>query len=447
MKRIRPFLISILTLVGGLSPTLAQPVHAEGSYNGAKYWTVQDFIDYTNEVQAERDALCGDNPDCTLEYYVSHMDNESEIRSKFRRFDLFYSMPIVITSINPQSGEFEYLYHAVDGYDWQTMPSSTYSFNPLNELIMVWLDESVPDPTIDTSWFDPEHNHYQPYYVDEILDGSIAPTTHPVYIHSTELGDAPIMTHNTVMTGTVNTDGALEGDTRKRLFYNYRIGGSMRSESFSYRECFDALTGTNGARCDLIFTEDYGLVYAPVAADGSFATALIPDTPSDTPSDSSSDTPTTTEPGLSGTESPSDPSDTSGDTSTSASTDVPVDPFITQPDDSAVDDTREPSSSDVSSVPADIKPSDDASADKISETPSETSSNDTAKSRLDASGSISKLLDNLGKGSASGLFAPDTGVARAGNGAVYVFPWWIPTFIITGTIAIVGAVVVFRKRK
>ena len=104
MKKIPIFVLSILFL--GLLFGPSQPSHAAIFENDTTWWTVEELLEFYPEVEAEKDAECGDNQDCQMEFNFSMIERGP----KYSALSNLLEGQFWITSINPTTGTIKVLF-------------------------------------------------------------------------------------------------------------------------------------------------------------------------------------------------------------------------------------------------------------------------------------------------------------------------------------------------
>lgn len=104
MKKIPIFVLSIL--IFGLLFGPSQSSHAAISENDTAWWTVEELIEFYPEVEAEKDAECGDNQDCRMEFNFSMMERGP----KYSALSNLLEGQFWITSINPKAETIKVLF-------------------------------------------------------------------------------------------------------------------------------------------------------------------------------------------------------------------------------------------------------------------------------------------------------------------------------------------------
>ena len=104
MKKIPILFLSILMF--GLAFGTAKPVSAAISEKGTTWWSVEELLDFYQEVEAEKEDECGDNQDCRMEFGYSM----PERGPKYSALNNLMETQIWVTSINPTTETIKVLF-------------------------------------------------------------------------------------------------------------------------------------------------------------------------------------------------------------------------------------------------------------------------------------------------------------------------------------------------
>lgn len=242
--------------------------------NGLKYWTIQDIIEYGEEAEAERTALCGSDTLCKEQYYYEHMDG-GEDRTRYQLLDRFNSTRIWLTSINPTTGEAKFLYQGTDG--WAVAMGYDVEPENLNELYLVWLEGDAIDNYYSNSWFDPTRDHYVPDYVDEIMSGAPQSNTHEIFSYNINRDGFINYPERTEISINIPNNANLGANTDGTVYFSNMVGGLRTHGVHNYSGCINSPYYQEGMECRFIFTEDYMEQFVPFTTDGLLATTSSTD--------------------------------------------------------------------------------------------------------------------------------------------------------------------------
>ena len=265
----RPLAVLTALILTLLIPT---PTHASGVLDdGFEYWTIQDMIEYSSEIDAERIALCGTDASCRENFFRNRRE-DPEIGVKFRHLvDTFNANRIWLTSFNPTTGEAKFLYHGASG--WDLMMGNDVEHGNLEELYFVWLEDSAITGFNNGSWFDPEHDHYVPYFIDEIKSGELSSDTHEIFSYIIDRDGDAMYPEQTEISFRFSNNANLEQNYTQQFFVGSMVGGVRTYDNRDYSSCVNSPYYREGMECRFIFTEDYSDRYVPYTANGEMATA------------------------------------------------------------------------------------------------------------------------------------------------------------------------------
>lgn len=102
MKKIPLFILSILVL--GLATT--QSSHAAILENDTTWWTVEELLAFYPEVEAEKEAKCGSDLDCKMEFGFLMMERGE----KYSALNNLLESQFWVTSINPETETIKVLF-------------------------------------------------------------------------------------------------------------------------------------------------------------------------------------------------------------------------------------------------------------------------------------------------------------------------------------------------
>lgn len=438
----KKFLSKILTASVALGFLASSQVNATGVLGGIEYWTVDDLIEFDREVASEREARCGTDAACWEDFYVYNMDI-SEERMRYQNLENFNIESVVISSINPSTGEIRFVYHGQDTWDKNHNPNSSPS--PLGELYMVWLDEGVPDPGEDYSWFNPAAGHFYPYYVDELISGNIEYYTHPVFQYDLAL-TGETLPWDTEITAWSETD--LRDNSRNTLYYTSIIGGRIKSSIIDYSSCLNHPYYRDGMECKFIYDLPNVPRFVPFTKKGEMASEETISHLEDNTASGENDEVNNNPENEDNTDIVSNENDTDDNSNTNNDADGNGE---NGDSDSSADDHSDDSTHGDSSSSTNGNSEKENSTEVNSDFPSAAEQQADAIKKLDDIANSGNLA--IGKGatipSKSNLvpLAPDTGAYSNECTKTINFPWWFLGLLGVGDVFIMWLFLPTRKRK
>jgi len=245
MKKIPILLSSILVFSMVFAGILGKETHAMFKDDEEwPWWSVEELLEYRDEVLREEQELCGDNVECREELYFSKMENENEKDNKYQSLQMLIEQRFVVTSVNPTTGVVKVLYNNED--EWMRRMGIDER-EDLNVLYVGWLEEnpnqiySLPLPL----WR---------YMLDDVVGA------HKIYSWQTGEGDYLLnpgveVELPTVMSLDENSLGKI-GYVAEANFYN-AVG------QFDYLSCLSEPDYRPGMDCKLMLSAGHALGYFP----------------------------------------------------------------------------------------------------------------------------------------------------------------------------------------
>ena len=110
---------------------------------GDRWWTIEELLQATKEMDEITKELCGDKPECLMDEAFKLMDSDG----KYRAADILNNMILMITDINPTDNTIKILFNGEDEMMKRMGRSEKYD---LDELIIVWRGkEDAPNSFVD----------------------------------------------------------------------------------------------------------------------------------------------------------------------------------------------------------------------------------------------------------------------------------------------------------
>lgn len=393
-----PILVAAVACMATVSAAPASAMYQDE--RGNKWWSVEELLQYADEVDAEEEALCGDDMGCREELFFSKLDAHDQ---KYESLDMFRQSQFSVTSINPAAGKLDMIY-----FDQDPM-LRRMGIDERDQLKYVYMAWALRGDT-DIGNINPD------LPLESQIDTSDAQVVYAGHDYEFGPGGFP---SNQVFSLPVdsaklaaNTRGHLLANTYGYSFYNAATG-------INYASCLESPHYVSGESCDLMFSAENGSRYFPHnLATQTPTTTDVDQTaegsnqgePTQTPDPSQTSDPT---------QSPDSPSDgepnpgqsanpTSVSESSSESGHHPNDPTVSAQVAVATGDAR-----------STFQESD--SLAKISDASTENSGSVDAKSANDASEPLAESVE-----------LPVTGSLQDKCEREVVFPWWLILLLLIG---------------
>lgn len=232
MKRKSLFLISTLTLLGGLvSPP---KTYADVVYDGVSYYTVPDILAIGEEIEALKIAECGEDYDyeCGREVADRLMFESGEQR--YMAYDLVQHSHLIFSSINPNLNTMTIHYRDEDDemFRW-TGIKERYD---MKELYLYWLD-----PAIDT-----DYTHILQGHINSIKDGTYNPELVHVLFAGYSAADFEWLTPNVDSTIPLSSEA---GYSKTQPIHFHAVTNGNSYGNVDIRECLNSDNYEDGLDC------------------------------------------------------------------------------------------------------------------------------------------------------------------------------------------------------
>lgn len=237
------------------------PTYAAMRENDTTWWSVEEMIDFYYEVEAEKEAVCGDDQNCKMEFGFSLFDRGE----KYQALQNFTETQIWLTSVNPGQETIKVFY-----FDDDTM------------LKHMGIEEKISLEHLYFGWVEDWHGQIFNYDHDYFNNGGL-PGNHPMYDGSIEKngkGWLPAMREIELsVSGSelINNSGRI--DYAAYAEYNkFNAQGS-----FDYSNCLRSPDYELGTECKMYISADQWVSYFPPREDiisgGITLTSAGPDWP------------------------------------------------------------------------------------------------------------------------------------------------------------------------
>lgn len=236
MKKI-PILL-LLTLISSFAFAPSRSSFATMEENGTTWWSVEELLDFYPEVEAEKDAECGDDQDCRMEFDFNLMEKGGE----YRALSDLMSMQFWVTGVNPDKQTIDVLF-----FDEEIMlrHMGIREKLTLERLTMGWFDE----PT--------DEVFYRSY--DELASG-LLPGFHVLFTSNPEnLADITPWRETTLSISDTN----LVNNTHGKIAYRIYAGPFNAVGNFDYSSCFSKPDYVSGQGCKMYVSADQWISFFP----------------------------------------------------------------------------------------------------------------------------------------------------------------------------------------
>lgn len=386
-----PILTAIVACMAAVPTAPASALYQDE--RGSKWWSVEELLKYADEVDAEEEALCGDDMGCREELFFSKLDAHDQ---KYESLDMFRQSQFSVTSINPAAGKLDMIYFDQDpmlrrmGIDER---------DQLKYVYMAWalrgdtdignINPDLPlESQIDTS-------DAQVVYAGH--DYEFGPEGFP----SNQVFSLPVDSAKLA----ANTRGHLLANTYGYSFYNAATG-------INYASCLESPHYISGESCDLMFSAENGSRYFPHNLAVQTST-----TPGDQATDGGNQSDPTQTPDPSQTPDPTQSSDSLSD----------VEPNPGQSSNTA---SESKAHSDAAPASAQVAVANDDAQDAFQEPDSLAKISDTP-SNNPGSADI-KTTNDTPQPLAESVELPVTGSLQDKCEREVIFPWWLILLLLIG---------------
>lgn len=243
MKKIPKTLLTLtpMLLLGTTSPT-----YAAFRENDTVWWSVEEMIDFYHEVEQEKEATCGENQECKMEYDFSLFEKGE----KYRALHNFAETQVWLTSINPGEETIKVFY-----FDEDTM------------LKHMGIRENISLEQLYFGWVEDWQGQIFNYDHDYFNDGDL-PGNHPMYdgnINKNGRNWLPAMEEVELSVAGSN----LVNNNHGRIDYAaYAEENKFNAQgSFDYSNCLKAFDYEIGVECKMYVSADQWVAFFPPRED------------------------------------------------------------------------------------------------------------------------------------------------------------------------------------
>lgn len=237
MKKIPLLFLSALTSVSLL--TGISPVQATMEKNGTTWWTVEELLEFYQETEAEKEAECGNNLDCRINYNFSLIERGP----KYSALNNLIDTQVWVTSVNPAAETIKVLV-----YDKDMMQ------RPMEEYV-----QDITLTHLYFGWFDDWNGQIYGYNEERFTNGSM-PGLHTLYVGSdNEL--SWITPWEEVELSVVG--GELFNNTSGKLDYAAFADNYNAQGYFDFSSCLSDENYELGQECKMYISGDQWISYFP----------------------------------------------------------------------------------------------------------------------------------------------------------------------------------------
>ena len=251
----KPFqsILTVLLSAGALGgiPCTAPLTYADGGQEpassmtviedkGTTWWSVQELLKFYPEVEAEKDAECGDNQDCRMEFGWSMIERGP----KYSALNNLLEGQFWVTSVNPSAETVKVLF-----FDNDMM------------LRHMGIEEKLEIEHLYLGWFDEWKGQIYNYDHDGFTNGSIS-GSHPLYDSTVEDIDAIVPWEEVEL--SVAGGNLIENTTGKLDYALYAKYNMFNAQGhFDYSSCLRAPDYQDGMECQMMVSGDQWVSYFP----------------------------------------------------------------------------------------------------------------------------------------------------------------------------------------
>lgn len=208
--------------------------------NGTTWWSVEELLNFNQEVEAEKEAECGDNQDCRMEFGWSMIERGP----KYSALNNLLEGQFWVTSVNPAAETVKVLF-----YDDDMM------------LRHMGIEEKLEIEHLYLGWFDEWRGQIYNYDHDGFTNGT-TPGSHPLYDSTTEGVDVIVPWQESEL--SVVGGGLIYNTTGKLDYALYAKYNMFNAQGhFDYSSCLSAPDYQEGMECQMMISGDQWISYFP----------------------------------------------------------------------------------------------------------------------------------------------------------------------------------------
>ena len=207
---------------------------------GTTWWSVQELLKFYPEVEAEKDAECGDNQDCRMEFGWSMIERGP----KYSALNNLLEGQFWVTSVNPSAETVKVLF-----FDDDMM------------LKRMGIEEKLEIEHLYLGWFDEWTGQIYNYNHDGFTNGSVT-GSHPLYDSTVEDINAIVPWEEVEL--SVAGGNLIENTTGKLDYALYAKYNMFNAQGhFDYSSCLRAPDYQDGMECQMMVSGDQWVSYFP----------------------------------------------------------------------------------------------------------------------------------------------------------------------------------------
>ena len=235
-----PIILSTITALIGSPLLLQQDSSAMYRDDSTTWWTVEELLEFSDQVDQETDLVCGSDIGCRQDRYFNNLESED---GRYMALEHLYQSQFHVTSINPTAETMKVIFFDQDA---MLRAMGVEEHDSLNYIFMGWFNE----PNINVTNYNPE-----------LPDAPQFPEDLHIIYSTDEHPDASYPS-NREFTLPINTTG-LENNPLGKI-YLATYGKHYNSQgSLDYRSCLTDPDYAPGTECSLMFTSDQSERYFP----------------------------------------------------------------------------------------------------------------------------------------------------------------------------------------
>ena len=208
--------------------------------NGTTWWSVEELLNFNQEVEAEKEAECGDNQDCRMEFGWSMIERGP----KYSALNNLLEGQFWVTSVDPAAETVKVLF-----FDDDMM------------LRHMGIEEKLEIEHLYLGWFDEWRGQIYNYDHDGFTNGT-TPGSHPLYDSTTEGVDTIVPWQESEL--SVAGGGLIYNTTGKLDYALYAKHNMFNAQGyFDYSSCLSAPDYQEGMECQMMISGNQWISYFP----------------------------------------------------------------------------------------------------------------------------------------------------------------------------------------